>query len=108
MKEYLQCGLLRLTEPMSILRSTVSLTIVSRWAHRLHISGDVYNIGALRLLREMSKRPAMQGRMSLGEAVTRSTPQLLWTCSVLVLGNERAELAQSWPSELVRLVLVQM
>lgn len=41
--------------------------------------------------------------MSLGEAITRSTPQALWTCSVLVLGNESADVARSWPSELARL-----
>ena len=46
----------------------------------------------------------MQGRMCLGEAITRSAPQPLWTCSVLVLGNENAALAQSWPSELARLM----
>ena len=46
--------------------------------------------------------PLVQGRMSLGAALTHSAPQALWTCSALVLQNEDAELAQSWPSELVR------
>ncbi len=40
--------------------------------------------------------------MSLGVALTHTAPQALWTCSALVLQNEDAELAQSWPSELVR------
>ena len=40
--------------------------------------------------------------MFLGEAVTRGAPQLLWTCSMLVLGNESIDLARGWPSELVR------
>ena len=44
----------------------------------------------------------MQGRMFLGEAVTRGAPQLLWTCSMLVLGPENADLARGWSSELVR------
>ncbi|CAL5220004.1 g1949 [Coccomyxa viridis] len=41
-----------------------------------------------------------QGRMFLGEAVTRGAPQLLWTCSMLVLGPENADLARGWSSEL--------
>ena len=50
-----------------------------------------------------SKHFAMQGRMFLG--LPHNAPQLLWTCSVLVLGNANVDLAQSWPSELVCLVV---
>ena len=41
--------------------------------------------------------------MCLGEAVTHSAAKPLWTCSLLVLPHDNAELAQSWPSELARL-----